>query len=301
MAEQKPLILQIQEDCLNNRTPVSEILRKAKVAAIKLDLDDFLEWINDELEGYKCDADELPLYRILTGTPKAFNPYHGWQPIIFRNSDMARGLSTAPINQAIGPMEDTMSNRSKGEILVFPYSPETRTKLISSLEFPTDVHLEIPDGSMNDIIDKVRNILLNWTLELEKSGILGERMSFKKEDKAEAGTVTQNFYADNIAVTGQVRDQASVTNIQSSYRLPLDIKAVLDFTDQTKNSISQLPEKMQGSVREYTDQIVEETSKIEPDHSRIRSLLTSIKTVCEAATGNLTAHGIVSMIGNLFP
>ena len=88
---------------------------------------------------------------------------------------------------------------------------------------------------------------------------------------------------------------------KNSYLLPLDIKAVLDFTDQAKNSISQLPETMQGQVREYTTQIVEETNKTEPDYSRIKSLLTSIKTVCEAATGNLTAHGIVSMIGNLFP
>ncbi len=48
MAEQKPLILQIQEDCLNTSIPVVQILRKAKVAATKLDLTDFLKWLNDK-------------------------------------------------------------------------------------------------------------------------------------------------------------------------------------------------------------------------------------------------------------
>ncbi len=299
MTEKKPLILQIQENSLDSSVPVSQILRMAKVAATKLELKDFLKWINEELDGYTCEVDELPSYRMITGTPKVFNPRRvGWDAIIFDNPDLAKLISTAPIDQAIGPMEELLFNRSKGKILVFPYSPKQKIQISSMLKFPADVHLEIPFVIIAGIVDRVRNILLDWSLELEKSGVLGEGMAFDSKDKKEATTVTQHINAEMVNVTGQVNEQASVTQIQENYRLPLDIQAVINFTEQAKEVITQLPQKIQDDAQKYTGHIIEETSKKEPDHSRIRSLLTSLKTVCEAAAGNLAAQGIMSMIGN---
>ena len=130
------------------------------------------------------------------------------------------------------------------------------------------------------------------------SGFLGEGLSFNSEDKVEATAVTQNFFANNIAITGQVHDQASVTNIQESYHSFLNIQDVVDFTDQTSGVIKHLPDEIQDDVQKYNGQIVEEAKKGEPEHSRIRSLLTSLQTVCEGATGNLAAQGILSMIKN---
>ena len=279
MTEKKSLILDIQENCLDSNVPVVQILRKAKVVAAKLELEDFLKWLNDELDGYTCDEEELPPYRVSTGEPKAFNTYHGWRTIQFTNPDHAKMISTATIKQPIGPMEKMMLSQQAGSILIFPYSPEQKTQLSSWLNHPADVRLEVAVGAIIGIIDKVRNILLDWTLKLEKSGVIGEGLSFNKEDKVEATTVTQNFYAENIAVTGQVHDQANVTNIQNTYHLPLSIQDVVSFTNQTRGVISHLPDEIQGDVQKYTEQIVEEAKKEKPEHSLIKSLLTSLRTV----------------------
>lgn len=123
MAEQKSFILQIQEDCLDSNVPVVQILRKAKVVATKLELEDFLRWLNDELDGYTCDTEGLPAYRVLTGEPKAYNPYHGWQTILFKNPNHAMVISTAPINQSMGPMEEIILDPQKGRVFIFPYHP----------------------------------------------------------------------------------------------------------------------------------------------------------------------------------
>jgi len=299
MTEKKPLILQIQEDCLDRSIYVSQILRKAKVAATKLELEDFLKWIDDELNGYMCTAKELPLYRFLTGAPKGYNPYHGWQSIIFKNPDMAKIVSGAPINQAIGPMEEMLLHKPEGQTFIFPYDPEIKTKISSMLQYPADVHLEVSEGAIAGIVDRVRNILLDWALGLERSGVLGGEMSFDSKEKKEATTVTQHIHAEIVNVTGQVSDQASVTQIQENYRSSVNIHAVVDFANQAQGVINQLPEKIVNDADKYMSYLVEETSKKEPDHSRIRSLLTSLKTVCEGAVGNLTAQGIVGMIGNL--
>lgn len=50
---------------------------------------------------------------------------------------------------------------------------------------------------LKSIIDKVTNCLLEWTLELEKNGILGENMTFSKSESASAKELSQqinNYY-----------------------------------------------------------------------------------------------------------
>src|SRR3954467_10007862 len=142
MASELPLILQIQQDCLDQNSSVSSILRKAKVAATKLELTDFLHWISNEIDGYPGEFKDLPAYRMLIGQRKFFNPIHGWQPLLFGNPDTARLLSTAAVNQSIGPMEDMLQNDQEGNIYIYPYTPEVKVRVITMLPFPTDVHIE---------------------------------------------------------------------------------------------------------------------------------------------------------------
>lgn len=47
------------------------------------------------------------------------------------------------------------------------------------------------------IIDSVRNILLEWSLKLEKDGILGDGITFSKEEKEKASTV--NYHIQNFS------------------------------------------------------------------------------------------------------
>jgi len=78
-----PLIIQIQEAILDNNSSVTGALRKAKLACAKLSLPEFGNWVDQELNGYMHKpVAELPQYRKLHGTPQAYSPYQGWQPIV---------------------------------------------------------------------------------------------------------------------------------------------------------------------------------------------------------------------------
>lgn len=46
-----PMVLQLQSEALNHSVPVLQLLRKAKVIASKLGLEDALVWIDRELDG----------------------------------------------------------------------------------------------------------------------------------------------------------------------------------------------------------------------------------------------------------
>jgi hypothetical protein len=103
---------------------------RAEIIATKLDLAAFLQWINNELNGYDgVLAEDLPSYRQIHGEPKAFNPYHGWQPILFRNVETRKFYSRAPIGQAIGPLEE-IKRELRGTGCLSPRRKRARPSLL---------------------------------------------------------------------------------------------------------------------------------------------------------------------------
>jgi hypothetical protein len=84
------IVEQIQRDALDPSVSVSTLLRRVKLAAAKLGLGQVENWVEQELNGY---SSTLPEYRIMRGSPMAFNPYTGWQPLM-GSSDEARIAAT---------------------------------------------------------------------------------------------------------------------------------------------------------------------------------------------------------------
>lgn len=296
-----PIVRKLQGDAINEDISVSSLLRKAKVIATKLDLKDALVWIDRELDGYMgLSTEELPSYRRLTGDLEAFNPYRGWQPVHFHNTETARVCSQAPIAPAIEVLEKDLKDGCEG-CFEFNLPPEIKSHLISILKTPTDVRLKLSYGEIYNIVCTVRNLILDWSLELEKAGILGDDMEFSQEDKREAAPVTQHFFAQNIGVVGNVTDQAHVTNHQSAaIGVDLDLTAVKDFVKQARQALSLIPETMRNQLESTVLSLDEELAEDKPNEAKLRKLLQSAKSICEGAAGNLAAQGIIGLLKGLF-
>lgn len=80
------IVIELQKQAIDTKSDVVSLLRKAYLVARKLDIKDFSEWINNELNGY-TDYDKIPDYREIRGQVKAWNPYHGWIPVIIFQSE----------------------------------------------------------------------------------------------------------------------------------------------------------------------------------------------------------------------
>ena len=62
---------------------------------------------------------------------------------------------------------------------------------------PMRYALHISTASVMDIIEKVKNTILEWTLKLEEEGVLGEGMRFSGKEKQNAKALSQtvnNYY-----------------------------------------------------------------------------------------------------------
>jgi AbiTii len=295
-----PMVRQLQAEAIDADIPVAKLLRLPKVIATKLEQKDALLWIDRELNGYMDlkSSDQLPAYRMLQGQPKAYNPYHGWQTIHFPSDEHARVFTKAPMGESIGSLEQSLQSRPVGKRgqIMFPYSQERKEVLRKAIRATTDTGIFLTEGQVWGIVEAVRNLVLNWSLELEKAGVLGEEMLFTEQEKEDAGTVTQQFIIQNVGVLGNVSGSATVSNQQST---GLDATAMQDFVTQALAVTSQLPTGMQQEFRQLISQLQSELRKEKPDPIHLREYLSSARTVVEGALGNIAASGVVTMIGRL--
>ncbi|UNG06906.1 abortive phage resistance protein [Enterobacter asburiae] len=183
-------------------TDIEELLSKAKMISVKLDLKDISDWLEYELNGYPSFK-FLPEYRIIKDVRiRAFNPYAGWIPYQLGNitedsRDICEHLTTVHINNPVS----MLSEYAKSENTLYSELP---SELADYLQEISDCDFRmawsINPTQIKKIISNVKSRILDWTLLLEKKGVLGEGLLFSKEEKMEALGMTvnniNNFHGD---------------------------------------------------------------------------------------------------------
>lgn len=192
------IILQLQTEALNDSVDIETLLRKAYLVARKLKLKDFEIWITNEQNGYN---EGIPDYRTISGQIKAWNPYHGWMPVVMQGSllDIA---SKMPIRLPISTISDAY-NESDGSIALTVPGSISDFFNKNTDGFPTEYRFYSSKAEMHKIISAVRNKILEWSLLLEENGIIGEGIdfsSFEKDVAAKSAIInnfTNNFYSNS--------------------------------------------------------------------------------------------------------
>jgi hypothetical protein len=163
------LVLELQQDALNPGVPVSSLLRKVVVVARKLGLRDLESWTQLELRGYGRD-DEIPDYRRIRGQVKAFNPYHGWQPVQFEDPETFERVSTALCNQSIGELETILREPHEGT-LAMTFGPQQVAILQRAIGMAMEIALIVQSSSLTKILDAVRTAILEWALSRDQTAL----------------------------------------------------------------------------------------------------------------------------------
>lgn len=191
-----PIVVQLQEMASDSKNHLPDLLRKALLISSKLGLNDFRSWVLSELNGYQS-AEDIPDYRVIGSQLKVINPYHGYQPFIIEDGELARLVSEVKIFESVESLQHLISRSNAQEQLTFPFPPEQKAALMrmqggfAQLE-PTRI---IGSNQVKSVLEQVRTQLLDWALLLESQGILGDGINFSAEEKAIA---TENQSAINI-------------------------------------------------------------------------------------------------------
>ncbi len=163
------IVIELQHEALKSNFDIMNLLRKAYLVARKLKLQEFEDWINNELNGYK-DLEKIPDYRLLRGEIKAWNPYRGWIPVILQNDN--EKITTHLASDSLANLLNVYEN-SENKSAVLRFNPTMNNLLSKCSDFNTKYALIIGTNQIYDIIERVRNIILDWSITLEENGIYG--------------------------------------------------------------------------------------------------------------------------------
>lgn len=219
-----PIVIQLQEMASDSQNHLPDLLRKALLISSKLGLESFKSWVISELNGYKSEED-IPDYRIIGSQLKVINPFHGYQPFIIEDGELARVVSEVRIFESVESLQHLISKSNNKNQLTFPFAPEQKAALMrmqsgfAQLE-PTRI---IGSNQVKSVLEQVRTQLLDWALQLEARGILGDGISFSAEEKTiasknQSAISIQNFQGVLGDVSGgNINQTMSMTVIPGNF------------------------------------------------------------------------------------
>jgi hypothetical protein len=294
------LVLELQRDALNPEIKVSNLLRKAIVISKKLGIVESEEWLNKELEGY-LTTDKIPKYRTMHGEVKIFNPYRGWQPVHFEDSDDAEEYSKREISQKIGELE--FLSESDSSRLQIPFSQHIANRLMASIGFPLKPTLVTDKTGIIGILEAVRKKVLDWSLELEQQGILGDGMSFSPEEKKLAHQTSYQItnHIGNMHNSQLQQDSASAT--QSLTVTETNTTELKNFIEELKKAMDslQLAQEQSQELNEAIAMLEIQVNSAKPNNVIIRESGLTVRNVLEGMTGSIIASGLIYKLGLFLP
>ena len=185
---------------------------------MKLGMKDTAEVFSHELNGYK-DADKniLPEYRRVLVNTEAYDAYYDrWIPVTFPSKSEFNKHSVVESITEIEKIDQT-----KCDTLEVRLNADAQKIIhkVTNMTEPMLVHQIFAAAQATSILQKVRKAILDWSLELESKGILGENLEFSKDEqeKAKKAPSIQIIINGNVSdsnVAGVLNDSVSSIQMQ---------------------------------------------------------------------------------------
>jgi hypothetical protein len=243
----KALVPQFQEELAFGKKKASELLRIAQLISAKLKLDDILQWIGHELNGYPADSGPVPDYRYFTGgSLQVYNPYRGWDDVV--------GHKTFPM-EVREPVPELEVLAKEKVIVMRPHEPFPVVPLTGDVsEFPQfQQRVVFPGSRVVGLLEAVKNKLVDWSIELEQRGIIGENMSFNEQEQRTAKS--QIFNIQNMH--GVIGDsQSSQVNIYDYSTIHQALKEH-DVPQKEQNEIETILDELKAAKPEQKHTLIE--------------------------------------------
>lgn len=181
-------ITALQKLILDPQSNLTDILRNALLISQKLGLDDFKSWCELELKGYEdIDESDIPDYRCIYGSFHVLDLRNGRHKYV---GDEAVGQI---IKEGIIFFQETLVSDQDFFDFRFPDDKNAVLKKACALNSNNYIfYSKVSKISIKKVLEIVRTKVLEFSIELDKEGILGEDWEFTLEEKNLAINIT-NF------------------------------------------------------------------------------------------------------------
>ncbi len=286
-----------------NQGSVSDLLRIAYTVARKLKVDKFASWAKQELDGYQSiDNSVIPEYRIVRGQLRGLNPYRGWIPAVIPDDNFAHTVESTVLFESVPEIEHLLSNNNGTLQKPLPHAASATLSKFFHME--TQFTLIIERSALEGILQDIRQRVLEWALQLEEEGILGDGVQFSDEEKRTAqGSTVQNWTTNNFIAPGgiqQLQQGTSHSTQSMEVQQQIDTQQLQTLTEQIRSHLGQteLGEEEQSEVLRELETLTLQAQSDSPEPGIISKSLTFIRGALEKATGTVVATGLLTLIDN---
>ena len=186
------IVLELKRMSSKSSIPVSDLLRTALCVARELKIIDQEPWIQSELNGYLTidgNYDALPNYRFV----KSKIDYEKIQTVGKMYCDIiSLGINPSnphentekyPCHVPVPEIERALEDETKNNFVHIPCQPDVEAVFIETMKLPPSfpIVLTVQAWHLRDILEAVRNRILDWASQLEEKGISGGNSSFSKD------------------------------------------------------------------------------------------------------------------------
>ncbi|GJA83673.1 hypothetical protein KAM448_42030 [Aeromonas caviae] len=276
----------------------SDLLRKAKVAASRLQQTEAAAWLQHELDGYDT-FDELPAYRRPRGVLYAIHPSGDTTPLLVEDGEVAERLSITPLNNPLRELEALMA---AGASVRFRRPPDEVLQIQQILSTNLEPVIALTHGQLAGCLDAIRNRVLGWALALEAAGIQGKGMTFTAQELQQAQQVASvNISIGDNATGVQVQlnspsgqQQQTVTGEQKAEALA----ALLPWLQQVIDEGTLSPQ-VQAELQANHTALQALANAPKPSWPVIGTLASNVRAILEGAGGGVLAAQALGWLATL--
>lgn len=288
------LVEELQKDCINPVYSYANLFQKAYFIAKKLEQSDMIEFLKNEIDGY--GHRNVPSYRYVNVIYKKKISLNQWQPLIIPADSPLIQYQHVPVKQSIAEIESFLN--SKEETIICPISAELHDAFGDAIPglASIDICAHCSKHQYKAFLEKGKRLLIDWSIDLEQKGILGDDYKFSKDEKKLARNmpITNNFYApinNSNFVSSATNSTLTVNNTNS-----FDYEGVEKFLESVQkllpagNFAKEDLEKIQENVIEIKASISKH------DVPAIKGKLKDLADFCKGIVGNVIASGVWAQI-----
>ncbi|MCZ7936653.1 hypothetical protein [Agrobacterium salinitolerans] len=211
------LLAEIQNDALNDATPVATMLRKVLVLASYLDSDVLEEWVTHELNGYPSTVD-LPSYRLLQMNFKVSGG-NGFQniegaPLSSRSvihATKIKDIDVLKFREAIGTIDpETLKASEYISVNLMNYAHFLYEKVIEPSYAVHNFWGALAPHQIIGVVEAVRNRVLEFVLALRKTYPIADEVNGLTPPNPEMTKAVTNIYYNtihgNVGVAGEANN-----------------------------------------------------------------------------------------------
>ncbi len=279
------LVIELQSKAADSSCPGSELLRLTLITARKLNREDFADWIQKELNGYR-DINDVPKYRRVRGLAVVRSLYgQQWFPMVLSN--LEKGVPDKLTTMWLPyPISEIENDAARGEDLILSYDEDVEAMLMRGLHGRGQPALKFTSSQLMGIVNAVRNIILEWALSLEQAGVVGEGLTFNQTEKSSVPSLSIETLINQVTNSQiQVRSPGAQQNFQIKGDDLEGIRALITDLLKAVPTLA-LSEQQKAELKSEADTIYAQCESPKPKPAILSASLSTILQLVQIANAS---------------